>query len=114
MRKKMKLLVATLQLMMCSIMFPMRAEAAGQKKNPLMETKLYKGAESLATDFLIALIVISAIITAALCGYQFFRYQSSADEEKPKHMKNIKSTAIAGVGIICVESIVTVVFSYFQ
>ncbi len=86
---------------------PMRAYA-------LQETQLYTGTLSLINDALIVLLAVEAVLVVVLLVKELIALQASAEEDKPKHKKNIKTIIIVGVLAISASGILAAVFSYYR
>lgn len=80
----------------------------------LQETTLYTGTMNLLHDGLIVLLAVEAALVVFLLVKELMAMQASAEEDKPKHKKNIKTILVVGVLAICASSILTAVFGYFR
>ncbi len=80
----------------------------------LQDTQLYKGTMDLINDGLIVLLAVEAVLVVFLLVKELIALQGAAEEDKPKHKKNIKTILVVGVLAISASGILTAVFSYYQ
>lgn len=88
--------------------------AAPTEAYALTDTQLYTGTINLINDGLIVLLAVEAVFVTFLFVKELIAYQGAADEEKPKHKKNIKTILIVGVLAISASGVLTAIFSYYQ
>lgn len=88
--------------------------AAPMKAYALQETQLYTGTLSLINDALVVLLAVEAVLVVFLLVKELIALQGSAEEDKPKHKKNIKTILVVGVLAISASGILTAVFSYYR
>lgn len=78
------------------------------------DTKLYTGTTKLINDASTAALGIEAAVVALLEIIEGIKYQMADDQEKPRHVKSMKSTLFIGILIMCVTGLVKVVFGYYN
>lgn len=88
--------------------------AAPMQAYALQETQLYTGTISLINDALVVLLAVEAVLVVFLLVKELIALQGSAEEDKPKHKKNIKTILVVGVLAISASGILTAVFSYYR
>lgn len=88
--------------------------AAPAQAYALQETQLYTGTINLINDGLIVLLAVEAVLVVFLLVKELIALQSSSEEDKPKHKKNIKTILVVGVLAISASGILTAVFSYYR
>lgn len=107
--QKLKKCILTILIWISTLMYSMPVQAGS-----LESSKLVTGSKNLLTDGLKVLIGITALVTTVLFAWRMFQFNQADEEVKPKHKKAAKTTLIAGVIILLSETIITVVFSYYQ
>ena len=80
----------------------------------LEQTKLVTGTKALINDALVVLLAIEAGLVVFLLVKEIMALQAAAEEEKPKHKKQIKVIIVTGVLAISATGILTAIFSYYQ
>lgn len=98
-------------MMMASIAFmtlPMNVYAGGLKDTPLV-----KGSIALLKDATPILLGVEAAIIVVLLIIEGIKYQSADDQEKPRHLKNMKAIFGIGIFIVCVTTLVPAIMSYY-
>lgn len=88
---------------------PVLANEEKKKGDP----QIVSGTKSLIGDALKILIGLTAITTGFIAGVHGFKWYFADETKKPACINNIKMTLLIGVVIICIEGIVTWVFSYY-
>lgn len=83
--------------------------------NPIKDTIIYKGFVKLLGDFKVALIGLTAVVVIVLAMIQVVGYLKAGDDESEKKARKKSAIGIitGGVIILCLEGLVTVIFSYF-
>lgn len=80
----------------------------------LGQTKLVTGTVKLLNDATTVALILEAAIVVILCIVKFIGMQQADDNEKPKYKKEIKTTIITGIIVMCISGILKAVFSYYQ
>jgi len=81
--------------------------------NALEETKLVQGTKNLLSAATAVMVGIEAAVVIFLEIKTGIQWQLAETEEKPKHIKNMKTIGIGGVIVMCISGIVPVIFSYY-
>lgn len=79
----------------------------------LMDTNIVKGFEKLMADAGKVLLIIEVATAGVLLGIEFYKLQTSDDQEKPKHRKNIKTIIITAVLVMSATGLMSVILGYF-
>lgn len=80
----------------------------------LKDTKLYTGTIKLLGDITPILVGIEAVLAGVLVAFEGIKYQQADDQEKPKHMKNIKTIIMIGIFIMCASGLLPAILGYYQ
>lgn len=88
-------------------------ESSESVATTLMDTNIVKGFEKLMADAGKVLLIIEVATAGVLLGIEFYKLQTSDDQEKPKHKKNIKTIIITAVLVMSATGLMSVILGYF-
>lgn len=113
-RMKSRFVTAGLMLSLFIMQLPIEAYATQTAKQTLKNSKLYTGSLALFNDATLVIVGLEAAVTTFFAGKEGLKYQAADEQHKPTHMQNIGKIIGAGIVVMCLTGIVSIIFSYYS